>query len=257
MPSQPSPRPAPGTTRASLIRLEIQTDDGLLRARLAVPEGGMRLAELAFNAMPLAERLVGLAVGREQKAGRPVTCGPACGVCCRQLVPLSPPEAFMIADLIASMPPPRRDPLLDRFREAARRLHEGGFKQRLLRPPDSEEQTRQLGRAYFDLGLPCPFLLEESCSMYPYRPSICREYLVTSPPDCCADPFGGLVARVSVPVRLSKALARLTAELAGGEPTLIPLTLAPLWVAEHPELRIRQWPARPSLERLLELMSEK
>ena len=41
---------------------------------------------------------------------------------------------------------------------------------------------RILGREYFQLGIPCPFLEEESCSIYHDRPITCREYLVTSPP---------------------------------------------------------------------------
>jgi hypothetical protein len=45
-----------------------------------------------------------------------------------------------------------------------------------------------------------------------------------------------------MPLPLSVALARTTAEVTGGEPVLIPLTLVPRWVAAHPEWRDSTWP---------------
>jgi Fe-S-cluster containining protein len=36
--------------------------------------------------------------------------------------------------------------------------------------------------------MPCPFLEDESCSIHPDRPLVCREYLVTSPAELCAGP---------------------------------------------------------------------
>lgn len=34
-----------------------------------------------------------------------------------------------------------------------------------------------LSRWYSGLDLPCPFLAERSCSIYPFRPLACREHL--------------------------------------------------------------------------------
>ncbi len=53
--------------------------------------------------------------------------------------------------------------------------------------------------AYFALGVPCPFLEDESCSIHPERPLVCREYLVTSPAELCAGPEQEGVTPVPVP----------------------------------------------------------
>ena len=45
----------------------------------------------------------------------------------------------------------------------------------------------------------CPFLEEESCSIHPDRPLVCREYLVTSPAELCAGPTQEGVTPVAVP----------------------------------------------------------
>ena len=258
--SSDSPTPAAPDSAAppEVLDLALDTPDGMLRARLAIPPGTLRLSELALSAMALSERIVGLAVRREAQADNAVSCRKGCGVCCRQLVPVSPPEAWIIADVLGAWPAPRRAAVLERFEAITRVLHEGGYRERLLQAKLTDEEVRDLGRDYFNLGQSCPFLDDQgACSIYPCRPSICREYLVTSPPECCADPFGQPVRRITVSVRLSQALAQLTAELLGGEPRVMPLVLVPAWAAEHAAEARRQWPARPLLERLLELMSKK
>ena len=249
--------PEPHPDAVQLLDLTLDTPDGELRARVGVPSGPIRLAELAYNALGLDQRLVALAERREARQGRAISCRKGCGACCRHLVPLSPPEAWMMADVVASMPEPRRRAVYGRFEAAVRELEKHGFRERLMQGVETDEAVRELARAYFALWLDCPFLEEESCSIHAVRPSICREYMVTTPAELCADPFGQPVRRISVSVRLSKALARLAAELLGGEPQLIPLPLGLAWAAEHAEEGRREWDGRTMLERLLTLMSEK
>ncbi len=238
-----------------LLEFDLSTPDGNLRGMLAIPPGPMRLAELARSTLPLVDRLVELATRREQRAGRVISCGPGCGACCRQLAPVSPPEAYMLADLLMHLPAERQARYLERFEAAASRLEAEGLSEALLRTPESDEAARALAARYFLLGIPCPFLEEESCSVHGGRPSVCREYLVTSPAADCADPAANPIRRVGVSVRLSEALARLHAELFGGEPQLVPLSLAISFALEHiPEGR-HAWDGVALTRRLLALMS--
>jgi hypothetical protein len=102
------------------------------------------------------------------------------------------------------------------------------------------------------LGLACPFLEDESCSIHPYRPSICREYLVTSPAEHCAELGRKPVASIPVSIRLSEALSRLTGRLLGVEPEVVPLPMAIEWAVAHREEGQRRWAARLLLEGLVE-----
>src|SRR5204863_20627 len=85
----------------------------------------------------------------------------------RQAVPLSPPEAWMLFDLVSSFPAARRSAVLGRFAQVRERLEHEGFGERSLPATASMDQVQALGLDYFRLGLPCPFLEEESRSIPP------------------------------------------------------------------------------------------
>jgi Fe-S-cluster containining protein len=225
--------PAPlGAPRS--LRIDIRTRYGALKGNLAVPPGEMRLAEFAWNLMALDDRMVGMAAKAEAGAGRTVTCAKGCAACCRQAVPLSPAEAWMLADHVAAFPAEKRETVLGRFAEARRRLFEAGFAERSLSGAGRASMER-LGFDYFRLGIPCPFLEEEACSIHPQRPSACREFLAVSPAEYCSDPGNRPVRNVPMAASLTDAFSRLCATLLGGEPTAIPLPLALEWAAGHRE----------------------
>jgi Fe-S-cluster containining protein len=243
-----------GTPPRRLLHVDLQTPFGRLQGNLAVPAGEMRLAELAWNAMALDDRLIGMGVASETKQGRAVSCRKGCGACCRQAVPVSPAEAWMLSDLVASLPPQRRAQVLGRFEQAWERLREAGFAGRGLDASSTLADLLSVGLDYFRLGIPCPFLEDEACSIHPQRPSACRRYLVTSPPENCA--ALGLVPTAPVPQahNLTEALSRLSATLLGGEPTVIPLTLALAWAEEHREEGARRYDAAALMTGLIELL---
>lgn len=242
-------------SKPEVLGIELEMPDGKLRATLAVPPQPLRLAELAWNVMGISEKLTGAAVEREAREGRAVSCQRGCGACCRQIVPLSPPEAWMIADVVAGLPPARRAAALAVFAQAGEALTRSGLRDRLLGRIETVDQMTHLAVAYFALGVPCPFLRDESCSIYPYRPSICREYLVTSPAANCGALGRAPIARIPVHVRLSEALARLAGKLLDREPEVVPLTMALDWAATHRDEGLRTWGARFLLEGLVAELS--
>jgi Fe-S-cluster containining protein len=180
-----------------------------------------------------------------ERQGRRVSCGPGCGACCRQLVPISRIEARHLAVLIAGLPEPRRSAVRLRFAEAVDRLDEAGLLESLRQPEGlAPEDRAPLGIAYFRLGIPCPFLEDESCSIHADRPLACREYLVTSPAANCANPTRENIEGVSMPLRLSGVLGRFAEPIAAGSTSWVPLILAPEWAEAHPD----PTPARPGPE---------
>ena len=223
------------------LEFRLDTGVGILKGKLAVPPTEMRLAELAWNAMALVEQMTALAVRSAVQSGRQVSCAKRCAACCRHLVPLSPPEAWLLADLVASLPRERRAGRLDRFQQAIQILQNKGFEARSLPAGAAHEQILGLGLDYFRLGIPCPFLEDETCSIYHNRPSACREYLVTTPAALCADPGSGSVRGVTLPVSMSECLSSLTAVLLDQEPGTIPLVLALDWALAHREEGQRRW----------------
>ncbi|HEY2785653.1 MAG TPA: YkgJ family cysteine cluster protein [Fimbriiglobus sp.] len=202
---------------------------------ITVPEGPVRLRELLPVLQGVAHVLIDAAVAHVEAEGKSISCRAGCGACCRQVVPVSESEAFALRLLVAAMPEPRRTEILARFAAALARFRETGLLDRLRDAVEKPGDRKQLGLEYFALGVPCPFLVEESCSIHPDRPLACREYLVTSPAVNCSTPSAETVNRVPTANDVS-AVARALDRLASGSASgWMPLVLALDFAETHAE----------------------
>jgi Fe-S-cluster containining protein len=242
-------------TRPVSVTLRMTRDAVTVRAE--VPRGPSRPIRYLPLFRAIADAVVERAEHAAEKAGRSISCKAGCGACCRQLVPISATEAHFLRDLVEDLPPPRRRIVERRFADARARLAEAGMLDRLLSPgPLTDPEFSALGLEYFALGIACPFLEEESCSIHPERPVICREFLVTSPAELCARPAAGQHERLFIEGDVSQALNRLQSEERPARGVhWIPLALAPDWANEHPHLDPPQ-DADALLARSLELVQE-
>jgi Fe-S-cluster containining protein len=161
---------------------------------LEVPEAPTTLEALLPVFQGLSSEVARRAAAKATAAGEQISCRAGCGACCRQAVPVAEAEAHAIAALVEAMPEPRRSEIRARFEAAERRLEATALASRLADMPDGNAVI-EVGIRYFDLGLPCPFLEAESCSIHPDRPLRCREYLVTSPASACAAMAAGSIHR--------------------------------------------------------------
>jgi Fe-S-cluster containining protein len=213
------------------VRFDLKFGGNTVSARIQVPAEPIRPVDLLPVLHELDDALIGAAV-----EGKHISCRAGCGACCRQMVPISETEARYLSDLIASMPEERKERVTRRFAQAMELLASSGLLDRLLVAAASDaEERHRLGLEYFRLGLPCPFLEDESCSIHPHRPASCREYLVTSPAENCSTPRAGDIAMVDLPAQVSRVLYRF-GDGRGEEPARwMPLPLLLDWVAEHRE----------------------
>jgi len=201
-----------------------------LRFKLTVPDDATRKIELLPLFRSLADTIVDAAVDDAKASGYTISCRKGCGACCRQVVPISDVEADSIRQLVDALPEPRRGTVVERFERARQTLADAGLLETLResrRVPASEAEA--LGIAYFRLGIPCPFLEDESCSIHAERPLACREYLVTTPAANCAQPTPDTIHCVPVPARVSRAIRRIDEDLPPHEEPWIPLVLALEW----------------------------
>ncbi len=112
-------------------------------------------------------------------------------------------------DLIGALDVPLRERVVRRFAQTVSRLQGSAMWDRLASFSRLSTQEKvELGLDYHRLGIACPFLEDEKCSIYGERPLACRQYIVTSHPRHCADPSGGAVTRVSLTLNVFQALAR-------------------------------------------------
>lgn len=208
-----------------------------LKMSVNVPAGPARLDDLVPVLQILSDKVVAVAEHEAQQQGQCVSCRKGCGACCRQLVPISPVEARHIARLVDQLPEPRRSQIVARFAAARRRLEEAGMWARLNnRQTWPKGSSTEVGLEYFRLGIPCPFLEDESCSIHRDRPLTCREYLVTSPAENCANPTSETIRWLPMPAKVWVAAARCEPDAGGGDQfNWVPLVQALDWAPEHPE----------------------
>lgn len=212
-------------------------DDWNTETLAALSGKNARLDDLLPVIHSLSDRLMGSTIDAVEKRGESVSCGFGCAACCRHMVPLSEAEARRIRDLVHALPEPRRAEILGRFAEARRWLEASGLLPVLQNTDDWNEQARPPhGWIYRAQEIACPFLENETCSIYAERPLACREHLVTSPAANCTNPSVENIRCVEVPVPLWRALARFD-ETAADARNLrwVPLVLAPEWADAHPE----------------------
>jgi Fe-S-cluster containining protein len=192
------------------VELKLSVAGEPLNFSVDVPAGKTTSERMLPVFRSVCGTIVRSAVQGIESEGRKVSCSAGCGACCRQLVPISETEAVMLKELVASMPADRRETITQRFSDATTKLSRYGLLDRLSSPDQvSGEEYHALALDYFKLGIPCPFLEDESCSIHPDRPLICREYVVVSPPENCSRLNGLPVEAVAIPLSAAKALQKM------------------------------------------------
>jgi Fe-S-cluster containining protein len=212
---------------------------------IALPVTMSRAPMPAAEIVPVLQGIVTAVVTASEKRseaeGKPVSCRKGCAACCRQLIPVSRTEAERLLALVEALPADRRARVTRRFETASAALATVGLRDTLL---DAGRRAgtsdRDLSTAYYALGIACPFLEEENCSIYAERPLVCREYLVTSPAELCSGPLQEGVTPVPV-AKVSLAARGLEEDRAEVDTSgrWFPLALLMDWSKRRPR------PARP------------
>jgi Fe-S-cluster containining protein len=216
-----------------VLKFRLDAAQQSLDASVRLPDEPLRPVELLPIIFSLTDAVVSIWESQATANGEKISCRAGCGACCRQLVPISELEALHLAQVVAAMPPERRDRVVERFRDARRRAAPA---LEALHSFTDDATLAEFGKAaysYFALRIPCPFLEDESCSIHPDRPSICREYLVTSHPEHCARLDPVQVERVPVPVKVSETLIYFRDGRGTPQPKALPLIEALEWAANH------------------------
>jgi Fe-S-cluster containining protein len=225
----------PTSPETVTVEFTIGIGDGKFSATAIVPAGQTNLTQILPVIQSLSSSFIDGITAQLAQAGRAVSCRYGCASCCRQLVPISLFEAEALAAWIHSLPESAQQQLAQRFHQTLHSLAASGVLDCLLNISKDDwspasEVHRRLAIDYFHQHIPCPFLVDESCSVYPIRPLACREYLVTSPPELCAAPSTEQVQGVPMPLRFSRALNQIGAEIEQDKRGWIPLVFLFAWM---------------------------
>jgi len=186
----------------------------------------------------IADQLVDVAINNATSEGKSISCKKGCGACCRMAVPVSEPEAHRLRDVVVAMPEPRRSEIQQRFAAGMEVFRQTGLLDNMFQRVSGEQEERNAMAnldAYYATGVPCPFLEEESCSIYEERPLICREFLVTSPAENCANIDGVGVKRLPTLARPGDALILIASNPDEKRVASMPMIQILEWTSEHPD----------------------
>lgn len=233
---------------ARRIELVLRIDGDPLPVSAPQPPARGRLDELLPAMQAIDNAAIGHAIRKAEAAGKQVTCAKGCSACCRaQPVPVTPPEAHALLLLVEAMPAARRREVEARFADRVARLREAGLADGFLHrdPALDADGARTLARDYFALGLVCPFLQDDACSIHPQRPFVCRQYLVTSDPALCADPFANPVEVIPMPLQAATAMLSAASQAMAIPQHTVPLVLALEHARTHREALRQRVDAEP------------
>lgn len=168
----------------------------------------------------MANAFVDVGVQAVESTGDKISCKAGCGACCRQPVPIAEIEVYQIAELVESMPEPRRSIVKQRFADGVEHFRRIGWFDKMNsqyeggKAKESETAVREaidVVLEYFYEGVPCPFLENEACSIHESRPVACREYLVTTPAEFCSKPTAETVNVIDLLIKPSRSMRKLGA----------------------------------------------
>ena len=243
---------------ARRIELVLRIDGDPLPVSAPQPPARGRLDELLPAMQAIDNAAIGHAIRKAEAAGKQVTCAKGCSACCRaQPVPVTPPEAHALLLLVEAMPAARRREVEARFADRVARLREAGLADGFLHrdPALDADGARTLARDYFALGLVCPFLQDDACSIHPQRPFVCRQYLVTSDPALCADPFANPVEVIPMPLQAATAMLSAASQAMAIPQHTVPLVLALEHARTHRDALRQRVDAEPVFRHWLQALS--
>ena len=224
------------------IHLEVDGREHLLPIQFRL--GEQPIAGLLPFAQQLTNELTTLSIQKVESEGKKISCQMGCGACCRQLVAISLVEAQDLARVVREMPPERQAIIRERFAKGIAKLEAAGLldpnekkgSRDLIdtEPGSTQSSIPRIAKNYFNQGVACPFLENESCGIYPDRPLVCREYHVTSPAERCAKIYQIGVDPVPVSRHLGEHLARTAHAVTGLPMQMIPLLMSLEWDDANP-----------------------
>jgi Fe-S-cluster containining protein len=199
---------------ASGQELRVAFDSGLhVSCAIDPPPGPVALVDVLPDIFSLPSTLLAQAQQAHRELGRPVTCAKGCNYCCHHLVAVSTHEALLLAHIVGLLQGEDQKRILAAFDSTRGLLEREGLLAEMIDCHANAfydfERVVAVQRRYWELKIPCPFLHDGACSIYPFRPLLCRQYLVSSPPINCAGSFKAdhLVKRIPLSYDVASAAA--------------------------------------------------
>lgn len=211
--------------RSETITAEIRMGKENIHFSADISNESVHIYDLLPFFQNITNKVIEIGTKEAEEQGKTISCRKGCDACCYQLIPISRAEGFNLLNLIDAMPSDQQHDVKRRFNDNMNALKEAGILELMEQAINSNDrkQLREIGVLYFNLKLPCPFLIEQSCGIHQDRPLSCREFLVVSDSVHCSDPTPDNVEGVVLPKRISPIVYGMSREYEEGGRGFLPL----------------------------------
>lgn len=209
--------------------------------------------------MPLAhavcDKVNEISAGESEHADQPVSCKKGCAACCRYMVSLSSAEAFFLHDYVLSLASEKRRRIVGMFMRAAKIISENRMPNVFSSYTAEYDQLRAMSDWYQGLELKCPFLEENTCSIYAVRPLVCREHLVTSIADACNPSSSKERRLLGLPFSTAETMMAFCGDIEGNSGEALLLALTMFWCGSNSARLEKIYPAAMLAEKFAKAIS--
>lgn len=238
---------------AKILESTIDISGESMHLCIGVNEEPAQLCDIVSLAYAVSDKLCSTIIQKLAANGQIVSCRNGCSACCSYLVALSMPEIYYLHQKIASWEEDRLLSLLQCCFDSAQKILDSDT----LIKYDVNNNTDNLSvisQWYEHLGLSCPFLKNDSCSIYEYRPLACREHLVTTSPGLCKSRITNNPTLVRMPISILEVLGQLSAEMEQTPVEAVILPLAVVCGEGYLQRSCRRWPGVMIVERFIAIL---
>ncbi|MHC4395146.1 MAG: YkgJ family cysteine cluster protein [Planctomycetota bacterium] len=217
-----------------------------------------KLSDLVPSARFLSAEIISLIKQHIINNGDTIACRANCSACCRYLIPLSIPEVIRLTEEVTVMAEWERRFVNESSLFTARCILELTPKYSFEKFTNTGLETgfrpKEVSDWYSRMNLPCPFLLNNLCTIYEQRPIACCEHLVIGSASNCRNNSTNHAQPVQMPISILTALAQLTSEIEQTTIEAIALPFAFVWCQENPEYSKHTWPASQLVRRFINIL---
>lgn len=206
----------------------------------------MRICDIVPLAQGLCDKIVAATIAEAELLGWKTPCKKGCWSCCKNIVPVSAPEALWLYEEISRRPKSEQK-VLQRSIEFARRKLLAASPPEIPNNTADEKPEQEISDWYSRLGIVCPFLAEKVCQIYRLRPLACREHIVTGNQPCSKQETQVL----QLPVSILEATACLCKELGENQTDAIMLPIALQWAQSVKDIEAKTYYASELVDRLI------
>jgi Fe-S-cluster containining protein len=201
----------------------------------------LTLAEFVQPVYRLCDMMCDYTTSKPGLAER-IPCKGGCSKCCSYLVSISIPEAIEIFREVEGFPTRIKNHIKRNSISVCRRILDNKPPRDLFEGDDIslQNQNKRLSEWYQTLNISCPFLYDDHCLIYEFRPLSCRQYFVTGP---ACDKNSRKTKIVPQPVNLTHTIGLTVSQLQDDIPQSILLPFVFAWCDDNPDILEKSYPA--------------